>query len=470
MATREKKLFLGGRVKRLRRELAITQSRMAEDLGVSPSYLNHLERNQRPVTAQILLRLAEAYDLDLRTLTADQDDAAAADLTEVFADPMFRDLGIPRHEITELAQASPGVADGVVRLYQALTAQRQAPALAEHAAETVATAADWVRDYVQAQRNYWPDLDQAGETIAADLPEDPSDLFPALRARLSDRHGIKVQTVPAEVLPDSIRRYDYHRRRLLLSERIGAPGRWFAAAYQLALTEGADLLEAHVERAAPPDAPTRRLLKVTLANTLAAAILMPYGRFRDAAEGSAYDLSLLQARFGVSFEQACHRLTTLSRPTARGVPFFMMRVDQAGNVSKRFAGGAYPFSRFGGACPRWNIHAVFRNPGRVLTQVVETLDGQRWFTLARTVRRPAGFTDADADLAVGLGCELKHAEKLIYARGVDLARPPVTGIGPTCRLCERVGCPQRAAPPVNRTLTVDDFAKAISPYPFSPHG
>lgn len=469
----DKKLFLGGRLKRLRRELGLTQSRMAEDLDVSPSYLNHLERNQRPVTAQVLLRLAEAYDLDLRALSAEQDHAAEADLAEVFADLLFRDLAIPRHEIAELAHASPGVADAIVRLYQSWSGLRRAPtALTEEAAELAVTPADWVRDYVQAQRNWWPELDDAGETIAAELPaEDASEVFFALRDRLKSKHGVGVRTVPAEVLPESTRRYDHHRRRLMLSELLGASGRTFAVAYQLALIEGAELLAAALERAAPPDAPTRRLLKVTLANTLAAAILMPYGRFREAAESSGYDLGLLKARFGVSFEQACHRLTTLSRPSARGVPFFMMRVDHAGNVSKRFAGGAYPFSRFGGACPRWNVHASFRSPGRILTQVVETPDGQRWFTLARTVKRSAAVAGVDGDdLAVGLGCELKHAAKLVYAQGLDPARPPVTAIGPTCRLCPRVGCPQRAAPPVDRTLMVDDFSKSISPYPFSPHG
>lgn len=473
MSLGDKKLFLGGRLKRLRRELGLTQSRMAEDLGVSPSYLNHLERNQRPVTAQVLLRLAEAYDLDLRALSAEQDHAAAADLAEVFADPLFRDLSIPRHEIAELAQASPGVADGIVRLYQSWSGLRRAPAaLTDAAAEVAVTPADWVRDYVQAQRNWWPELDERGEAVAAELgAEDAGEVFFALRDRLKSRHGVSVRTVPADILPESTRRYDHHRRRLMLSELLGGSGRTFALAYQIALMEEADLLAAMAERAGPPDTPTRRLLKVTLTNTLAAAVLTPYGRFRDAAEASGYDLRLLQARFGVSFEQACHRLTTLSRPTARGVPFFMLRIDQAGNVSKRFAGGAYPFSRFGGACPRWNVHAAFRAPGRVLTQIVETPDGQRWFTLARTVKRSAAVAGVDGDdLAVGLGCELKHASKLVYARGLDLVNAAATAIGPTCRLCSRVGCPQRAAPPVDRTLMVDDVSKSISPYPFSPHG
>jgi predicted transcriptional regulator len=210
-------------------------------------------------------------------------------------------------------------------------------------------------------------------------------------------------------------------------------------------------------------------LKLSLANYVAGAILMPYAAFHAALEASAYDIELVRARFGVSFEQACHRLTTLARPGARGVPFFMLRVDSAGNVSKRFAGSAFPFSRFGGTCPRWNIHSAFRTPGRILTQVVETPNGQRYFTLARTVHRAvAPYLGEDSDLAIGLGCELKHAAKLVYARGVDLASPFATPIGPACRLCERQGCPQRASEPITRSLVVDEFSKSITPYPFAP--
>jgi len=245
-------------------------------------------------------------------------------------------------------------------------------------------------------------------------------------------------------------------------------GRSFSLAYQLALLEYGELLDSLADRAAPPDRPTRNLLKVSLGNYLAAAVLMPYGAFYEAAERTAYDIELLRARFGVSFEQACHRLTTLARTGARGVPFFMVRVDSAGNISKRFAGSTFPFSRFGGACPRWNIHSSFRTPGRIITQIIETPDGQRYFTVARTVARVATpYAGDDAELAIGMGCELKYAERLVYSRGLDLKEPAATAIGPACRLCERPACPQRAAEPISRTLMVDDFSKSISPYPFA---
>jgi XRE family transcriptional regulator, fatty acid utilization regulator len=475
LASTDRKLFLGARMKRLRRELGLTQTRMAEDLGVSPSYLNLLERNQRPVTAQVLLRLAEAYDLDLKTLSSDPESSSATGLTEVFSDQMFRDLGVARHEISEVADSAPAVSEAIVRLYRAYLDQRR---LTEMGAvgrpedgtleSSLVTPSDWVRDFIQAQKNYFAELEEAADGLVEQLKPEPQAFAGAARERLAHVHGVQVRVVPVDVLPESVRRYDHHRKRLFLSEVLTGAGRSFSIAYQLAMLEHRDLLEALADRAAPPDRPTRNLLKVSLANYLAAATLMPYAAFHEAAEKTGYDIELVRARFGVSFEQACHRLTTLARPGQRGVPFFMVRVDSAGNVSKRFAGSAFPFSRFGGACPRWNIHSSFRTPGRIVTQIIETPDSQRYFTLSRTVARIATpYAGEDAELAIGMGCELKYAERLVYSRGLDLKDPVATGIGPACRICERPACPQRAAEPLSRTLTVDDFTKSISPYPFA---
>ncbi len=470
----DRKLFLGARMKRLRRELGLTQTRMAEDLGLSPSYLNLLERNQRPVTAQVLLRLAETYDLDLKGLSTDSEAADAAGLAEVFADQMFRDLAAPRHELTEVAESAPAVAEAIVRLYRAYLDQRRLTELGalqrpeDGGVRAHTTPSDWVRDFIQAHRNHFAELEDAAAALCAGLDTEPQDFAVKARGRLAERFAVQVRTVPVGVLSESVRRYDHHRKRLLLSEVLSGASRAFALAYQLALLEHGPLLEALVERAAPPDRPTRALAKVSLTNYMAAAILMPYGAFHEAAERLNYDIELVRARFGVSYEQASQRLTTLNRSGARGVPFFMLRVDSAGNISKRFAAASFPFSRFGGACPRWNIHSCFRTPGRIVTQIVETPDGQRFFTIARTVNRVATAYDGEeSELAIGLGCELKYAEKLVYSRGLDLRDPAVTPIGPACRICERPACPQRAAEPINRTLTVDDFTKSVSPYPFA---
>jgi predicted transcriptional regulator len=195
---------------------------------------------------------------------------------------------------------------------------------------------------------------------------------------------------------------------------------------------------------------------------------MPYARFHEAAEALAHDIGLLGQRFGASFEQICHRLTTLQRPTARGVPFFMLRVDHAGNVSKRFSSGTFPFSKFGGTCPLWNVHATFDTPGKIVTQVIELPDGTRYFSIAQTVRRPvAPHAQPQPRYAIGLGCEVKYAPRLVYSAGINLATADAMPIGVNCRLCERVNCAQRAEPPLTRTLMFDETTRGVSPFLFS---
>jgi predicted transcriptional regulator len=441
---------------------------MAAEIGVSPSYLNHLERNQRPVTAPILLRLAESYDIDLKSFAAEGNEGTGADqLAEIFADPMFADLGIPRYELVEVADNAPAVADAVSRLYAAMVEMRRQPAAEGEEGERAALSPqNWVRDHIQAQRNHFPYLEEAAETLAGALG-DPLAIVEPLRRRLKEGFGVEARTVPPELLEAASQHYDMHRKRLMLSALLRPESRTSALAYQLALMEFRPLLQRMVEAAGAPDVPARRLLHMSLANYAAAATMMPYQRFLDAAERHRYDIDRLCAEFGASVEQVAHRLTTLGRSGARGVPFFMLRVDSAGNISKRFAGEAFPFSRFGGTCPRWNLHGAFQTPGRVLTQVVETPDGQRFFTIARTVERSVRLDPReDSALAIGLGCDLKFAPRLVYADGLDRAAPLVTPIGPACAICPRIRCPQRAAPPAGRTLTINESSKTISPFPF----
>lgn len=464
----ERKLYLGGRLRRLRREIGLSQSAMAVELGVSPSYLNHLERNQRPLTAQVLLRLADAYDVDLKSFAAEGAEATGPEqLAEIFSDPMFADLGIPRYELLEVADNAPAVADAVSRLYAAIAEyRRQPPADGERDSASPLTPETWVRDFIQAQRNHFPYLEEAAETLAGALG-DLLALAEPLRRRLKEGFGVEARIAPPELLDGASQHYDLHRKRLMLSALLRPESRTFALAYQLALLEFRPLIARMIEAAAPPDLPTRRLLHMSLANYAAGAIVMPYEAFLAAAERHRYDIDRLCAEFGASVEQVAHRLTTLGRTGAKGVPFFMLRVDSAGNISKRFAGESFPFSRFGGTCPRWNLHASFQTPGRIVTQMVETPDGQLFFTVSRTVERSVRLDPReDSSLAIGLGCDIKHASRLAYADGFDLKNPLVTPIGPACVICPRIRCPQRAAAPAGRTLTVSETQKTISPYPF----
>lgn len=462
----DRKLYLGPKLRVLRRELGINQTRMAEELGVSPSYLNHLERNQRPLTAQMLLRLANTYDIDIRDFVASTQEGSARELGEILSDALVRDLSVPRDEVLEVAENYPGVSEAISRFYRALTDLRRLPEqmAASSSQAPLHAPLDWLRETIARAGNHFPEIDAAAEALSADLPDEPAMMQAAIRARLKERHGMGVQIVREEVLAGTLRHYDMHRRRLMLHERLPASGRLFALAYQLCAQELADGIAAQVARAAPPDEDSRRLAMIAITNHAAAALIMPYDRFHKAAEQSRYDLMLLRARFGVSMEQLAHRLTSLNRTGARGVPFFLAKLDRAGILSKRFEGEAWPFAKLGGTCPRWDAHDA-REPDRVQVQLMETMDGRRFVSLG--VALPAdGASGARGRSVIAIGCEAKHASRIVHADGIDAEKSDATGIGPTCHLCERRACPDRALPPVTRALDLHGYERTIAPFPF----
>ena len=468
--TVQRKLFLGARLKRLRRERGLNQSQMADQLGISGSYLNHLERNQRPVTAGILLRLAEAFDVDVKSFAAESGESAGAgQLTEVFSDPMLADLGVSRHELLELTDNAPSVAEGIARLYTAFRELQRQPAdngTGGADPRALITPETWVRDYIQAQRNHFPELEEGAETLGGALNH-PLSLAEPLRQRLKEAWGVDVRVVEPEIIEDASQHFDQQRRILMISSLLRSENRQFAIAYQLALLEFAPIIARMLDSARPPDPGSRRLLHMSFANYAASAILMPYGKFLRAAEEHRYAIDRLCSQFGSNVEQIAHRLTTLGRSGAKGVPFFMLRVDPAGNISKRYAGESFPFSHFGGTCPRWHLHTAFQTPGQTIRQLIETPDGQRFFTISRTIERPIrpDLRD-DALLAVGLGCDVKHAPRIAYADGLDLVNTPATPVGPACAICPRLQCAYRATAPAGRMLAVEENRKTISPYPF----
>jgi predicted transcriptional regulator/DNA-binding XRE family transcriptional regulator len=469
-----KKLFVGPRFRRIRQQLGLSQTQIAEGLGISPSYVNLIERNQRPVTAQILLRLAETYDLDLRDLATADEDRFFAELNEIFSDPLFRQIDLPKQELKDLAELCPGVTHSLQRLYAAYTeARRGETMVAAQMADREqiryeANPIERVRDLIEANRNYFPELEQAAEAVRDELNVGSQELFGALADRLRERHSITTRIMPVDVMRETLRRFDRHRRQLLISELVDFQGRAFQAAFQIGLTEYGTAMDGIVSRTGSLDDGARRLFRITLGNYFAAALMMPYATFHAAAEQLSYDVNVLAQRFNAGFEQVCHRLTTLQRPNARGVPFFLLRVDNAGNVSKRFSSGTFPFSKFGGTCPLWNVHSTFDTPDRLLKQVIELPDGSRYFSIAQMVRRPvAPHPQPQPRFALGLGCEIRHASKLIYAAGMDLDKAEGTPIGVNCRLCEREHCSQRAEPPITRTLILDENTRRASSFSFS---
>ena len=475
----EKKAMLGHKIRRLRQDQGLRQTEMAERLGISPSYLNLIERNHRPVTVPLLFRLGQAFEIDLKDFAKDEEAQLAAGLREVFGDPLFADQTPKAPEIRELAAASPAAAQAVLSLYEAYRDMREsAQALAERLADrdklqsldVKGFPVEEVRDFQQAQLNHFPKLETAAEQLWEDAGLDGEDLFRGLGDHLSQVHSLGVRIMPIDVMEDILRRYDRHRRRVLLSEVLPPSGRVFQLAVQVALSSQAELLDRLVAKAKLSSIEAEKLCRVGLANYFAGAVMMPYDRFLNAARDQRYDIEILQHRFGASFEQVCHRLTTLQRPGARGVPFFFIRVDNAGNVSKRLSAAGFQFARFGGTCPRWIVHDAFRMPGLIQTQAAEMPDGTGFFTIARTVDASGGWRRGQQPrFAIGLGCETKDAKQLIYAEGVELEnRAVATPIGASCRVCERLDCSQRAHPPLNHRLRVDENVRRVTPFTFAP--
>lgn len=467
----DRKLFLGGRLKRLRTTLNLSQTQMASDLGVSSSYLNHLERNQRPLTAQVLLKLASTYDIDLRSFTSELDPSGESDMAAVFSDSLFQDLKVPKREISDLIAAAPSVADAILKLYRAYNDNKNRFNFgieSDGAQGPITAPNDWVHDIIQQKGNFFPELDALGEELFVGLGSDSNNLLVEAQKRLLTNHTISVRFVPSSTMNQYQRRFDLHRRRLYLSDILSPASRLFAIIYQLALSEYEVQIDNIISKMAAPNNDCEKLLKIYLLNYLSAAIIMPYDRFLAAAKTCQYDIDLLKAPFGVSYEQIAHRLTTLSRPGERGVPFFMIRVDTAGNISKRFASTKFPFSRLGGTCPRWNIHQSFQNHGRTLTQIIETPDKERFFTISRAIERNQdGWSNGDlSGHAIGLGCELKFASELVYSKGIDLNHAAVVETGPMCRLCERANCKERASAPIMHGLKIDKWVKTNTAFPF----
>ena len=472
----ERKLFAGARIRRLRRELRLTQAAMADALGVSTSYLNLIERDQRPISAQILLRLVEAFDIDPRGLAGDEEARAYAQLREVFADPFFADTQIAEQEIKEIAGVSPVAADAIARLFQTFRENTTTTNILAQKLDdkgpgerhTVDLSHEEVRDFINQQSNHFSALDEAAETLYGTIGLDTDEPYLVLRNYLSEQHRIKVRIATSEMMGGTLRRYDHHRQTVFISELLDQPGRCFQLAYELAYLENRTVLEEEVDLAGFENEETKRLARKSLANYFAAALLMPYEAFLKTAEETGYDITLLGRRFATSFEQVCHRLTTLQRPGLKGIPFFLIRVDNAGNISKRFAAAGFHFSRFGGTCPLWHIHDAFRVPGQILTQIIQMEDMTRYFSITRTVgRTSSGFGVPGNQFAIGLGCEIAHANRLVYAAGHDFEQTVKdTLIGINCRLCERQNCQQRATPPINRPIKLNEQVRGLSPFDF----
>jgi len=469
----DRRLYVGPSLRRLRRDRGLTQADMAADLEVSPSYIALLERNHRPLSAEILLRLAQTYKLDMSALAGGGGSDDMARLQAVLKDPLFADIDLPSLETGDVATNFPGFAEAFLRLYTAY--QEEQLALADRGAEAgspagggqATEAADPVaesRRFLAARRNCFPLLDDTAERLAQDIAA-----HDGLAGYFKARHSLRVRRVPPKVMVGSMRRLDWHRREILLDDELDHASQSFQLALQLAYLEMGKEIDQVLEGGAFASESGERLTRRALAGYAAAAILMPYTAFARAVEARRYDVEALGRQFGASFEQTAHRLTTLQKPGQERAPFFFIRVDEAGNVSKRLDGAGFPFARHGGGCPLWNVHQAFRTPRQIVTQWLELPDGQRFFSIARTVTAGGGgFGRPRIERAIALGCAAEHADRLIYVQDDPTLSPDAaTPIGVTCRLCQRTECTARSEPPIGRQILPDDIRRTTAPFGFS---
>ena len=524
------KAWLGNKVRRLRRDQGLAQVEMARRLGISPSYLNLIEHNQRPLTLPLLLKLGQEFNVDLRSFSDNEDARLLAELSELLGEPLFREHDIGREDLKQLVATSPSACHALLGLFRGYRSAREdVRALAERVSddtylatsmhelrqllatirsfseilhdyadlddaqrqqiheilvtesEKVTTHLDQMRllkpddelkppdgaaggmqelnDFLHDQRNHFPTLEEAAERLWRDHDLAAETLAVRVPALLAELHGVGVE-VNGEAGPEHhLAEFDEPARALRLSPLLPPASRSFQAARQLGALACEAEIEAILEDSRLKDPELRALAAGLLTRYFAGALLMPYGDCLLAARASRYDLELLAQRFQTSFEQVCHRLTTLQRPGAEAIPFHFLRVDIAGNISKRYSASGFPIPQYGNACPRWNVHTAFLTPGRIDAKLLTLPDGSSYFMIARSLTKPTGgFHTPQTHYSIALGCEASRAREIVYSDGLHLDNPEVAvPVGVTCRLCERHNCAQRAFPPVLQSLASESL-------------
>ncbi len=463
------RLFVGERVRRLREQHRISQAALARSVDLSPSYLSQIECDQRPLPRRIMHRLAEHLGVSVSAFEDSETLRLVHDLREATADPVFGKGLVSLAEAEASIQAAPEVAERFLALYRAFRARsEQAEPVGRDTPQLLGSGSIYeeVRDWVQNHRNHFAGLDHAAETLVEQEGFSRDGLGEDLVRYLRDRHGITVDSDAALLTHGIVWKLNRATRRLTLAEEASVESRVFWMGHAVAQLEQRREIERVLRRAPLSTADATALARVGLANYFSGALMMPYARFLEEARAVRYDVARLQRRFGASFEQVCHRLSTMQRPGMPGLPFFFLKTDIAGNVLKRSSATRFQFARFGGPCPLWNVYGAFARPGETLVQLARTPDNVTYLNVARTVgRSDSAYLSRPRSVAVVLGCEIEYAPLTVYAAGLDLGSPAAAvPIGPGCRACERVDCRHRAVPPAGRALDVGSGERGVVPY------
>ena len=443
---------------------------MARRLGVSAAYINLLENNQRSLSVKILMELTEAYGVDWRNLVNDSETNNLADLRSIMRDPIFSGDLPDLQELRAANDHAPKLVERFLQLYQhhgkLRENMRNVTAGASMVDMIVKSPETAIYDFFRDHSNHFGELETVADAARAAVGGRQDDVYGNLKSHLKNAFGIEVEVLSIEELPDTLRFFDRQASRLLLSEALDQINRNFQLAHVLALVSCAHLLDDLAKSAGIPSEVGYERCRVELANYFAAAFLMPYDKILEVARETKYDIDRIATSFGVSFEQASQRLTTLQRKGAQGVPFFFLRIDKSGNVTKRFNATAFTLAEQGGACPVWNIHSAFASPGRTVPQFVELPDAGQFFTISRTTDRPVVSRHMqDRRLVVTLGCERTHVPEIGYASPFNLEDSAnIAKIGINCHICPRQACSERAHEPLHVNLPVDANRRGSTRY------
>lgn len=456
---------IGGRIRRLRRQKRLAQADLAAALGISASYLNLIEHNRRKVTVPLLFSIAGYFGVEPGELVDSDEGRLVGDLMEAFGDDIFADSDLTNHEIRDLAHTNPGAARAILKLYDRYRHAARGPAV-EEPGETPQShlATDAISDFLQENLNHFPGLEHAAERIRADIDNTSDNFDYGLKTYLFNVFGLDVKLGS---LPRGIaRQRDAQRSLLIVSDILPPESATFLIAHQLGQMAAEAEIAAIIERAELPEGDAPMLARNVLSAYFAAALIMPYEPFLRSCREFRYDVERIGRRFGASFEQVCHRMTTLQRKGAQGIPLHLVRTDIAGNISKRFSLSGIHIPRHSGACPRWNVYSAFLSPERINIQLSEMPDGQLYFCIARTIAKGDHRYNAPRRyVSIGLGCSILHAREMIYSDGIDLANENlVVPIGVGCRICPRLECGQRAHPPADHRFRLDENLRPESLY------
>ena len=466
-------LKIGPKIKAFRRQLGIQANKLADELGISASYLNLIEGGKRRIDGDLVIRVCKELKINLEDLTSKADLNLENNISELLSDELFEDLDILGPEVKDLVNSNPKIAKALVKLGDNF---KQKDIEIVNKVENIsgkiidsrkaAFPGEVVSDFLQDNKNFFPKLEDFANLIFEKIKQNNRTRYVALCSFLKSEYNIRViDIIPEESKPFS-KIYDSKKKELLLSDYISLETKKLHAAAQIAQVGAANEIEDYLSSFKFPTEESKKLTRVALLNYCGAAILMPYKLFHKECKDLKYDLELLQNTFATSFEQVAHRVTCLQDPKLPGIPFHMLRVDIAGNISKRFSLSGIEIPRYGGACPRWNVYSAFSRPGVIQAAVSKMTNGEKYVCIAKTVEKGVGrYGQKKSMLSIGLGCEAKYAKEFVYTENLNLNdKKTEIPIGVSCRTCDRLDCSQRAFPPLHKKFDVDINSRGVSVY------